>query len=88
MFDGRHCTQKDYALLVDETDKIIQSISNGYFDIDNYIKFIGRFDVDVADTLRYKVSNKDLSPSEMIKTINKYIDELKQQVLVDIREHN
>ncbi len=88
MFDGRHCTQKDYSLLVDETDKIIQSISNGYFDIDNYVKFIARFDIDVADALKYKLSKIDISPSEMINVINKYIDELKQQVLVDIKEHN
>ena len=92
MFDNRHCTTSDYSLLVKETDRIISIISDVNVNIEkgleNYIRFIARFDNDVADTLKYKLINKDISPSMMVSIINKHIDELKQQVLVDIREHN
>ena len=92
MFDGRHCTTSDYSLLVKETKRIISIISdvNGNIEkgLENYIKLISRFDMDISDRLMYSLSSKDISRSSMVDIINKYIGELKQQVLVDIREHN
>lgn len=92
MFDNRHCIEADYVLLDKETNKIIKSILNNSKslkdDLNAYLKLVSRFDLGISEKLTYRLSKENLSPNEMVNIINQYIDTLKQQVLVDIREHN
>lgn len=92
MFDGRHCVEADYALLNKETDKIIKILLSGdktpEKELNDYLRLISRFDLEISESLKYKLSINNLTPSQMVNIINQYIDVLKQQVLVDIREHN
>lgn len=87
MFDGRHCTQKDLDLLIRKTKEIIFSISNGDLSkLDVYFSFVARFDKDIEATLSSQIRNaKD--NSSIIQIINRNINELKQNVIVDINEH-
>ena len=91
MFDNRHCIESDYVLLVKETDKIINIILNDSktteSDLNKYLKLVARFDKDTAETLAYKLSMQNLNGIQKVEIINKYIDVLKQQILVDIQEH-
>ena len=91
MFDSWHCIESDYVLLVKETDKIINIILNNSktieSDLNKYLKLIARFDKDTAETLAYKLSVQNLNGVQKVEIINKYINVLKQQVLVDIQEH-
>ena len=87
MFDGRHCTQKDLNLLSRKTKEIIFSISNGDLsNLDVYISFIARFDKDIEATLRSQIRNAKDNLA-IIQIINRNINELKQNVIVDINEH-
>ena len=87
MFDGRHCTKEDLDLLVNNTNKVLDTLSEGdKSGLDNFLKLIDRFDVEVSRRIRYQI--KDVDDSEKIKRIIiNNIDELKQNVLVDINEH-
>lgn len=92
MFDNRHCIEADYSLLNKETDKIIKTILTNpktlKSDIDRYLKLIARFDIDTSEVLTRKLLKENITPFQMVDILNQYIDILKQQVLVDIREHN
>ena len=92
MFDNRHCIEADYSLLNKETDKIIKTILTNpktlKNDIDGYLRLIARFDIDISEILTRKLLKENITPSQMVDILNQYIDILKQQVLVDIREHN
>ena len=92
MFDNRHCVENDYALLVKETDNIIKDVLNNSIslrsDLNKYLSFIARFDKQISDKLTFELSRDGLTNLEMAEIINKNIDVLKQQVLVDIQEHN
>ena len=90
MFDGRHCVENDYRLLVNETNKILELLKS---DIDpyqallKYIEFIANFDEEIASKIRFHLNKDNPDKTKMIDVINRYIDELKQNVIVDIKEH-
>lgn len=92
MFDNRHCVESDYTSLVKETDNIIKIVLNNPTslrnDLDKYLSFIARFDKQISDKLKYELSRDGLTNLETVEIISKNIDVLKQQVLVDIQEHN
>ena len=92
MYQGRHCTREDYALLVDETDEIIELLHTGGDDLiselESYFDLIAEFDEDIANKMRFHLSKDDLDVSKTIEIINRYIGELSQNVIVDINEHN
>ena len=90
MFSGRHCVENDYRLLVNETDKILKilnSDTNPYQTLLKYIEFISNFDEEIASKIRFHLNKDNLDKTKMINVINRYIDELKQNVIVDIKEH-
>ena len=91
MFDGRHCIEADYALLNKETDKIIRivltNLESCKTELNKYLKLVARFDIETSEMLSFKLSSKNMTAEQIVATINKYIDILKQQVLVDINEH-
>lgn len=94
MFDGRHCTKKDLDLLVEETNKIMAFLEKeGTFadisemsEIKNYLGIIARFDTEVAERMQTRIK-----PTNDINKIKKVIEDnvstLKQNVIVDIYEH-
>ncbi len=84
MFDGRHCTYKDLELLRKETFKIKSNL-NSPKEIEKYLKLVERFDFDIANKISREIKNQ---PSEMILSIiNKNIELLEQNIIVDINEH-
>ena len=79
MFDERHCTKQDLILITEETDKIKQIISdkdNHSDELNRYLELVARFDIKIAN----KISRNP-------KQLNAYIDELIQNIIVDMNEH-
>ena len=84
MFDGRHCTNKDLDFLLKETKKVKAGASS--FELENYLKLIERFDKEIADRLRIDIERSS-KEENVIKAIDKNINELIQNIIVDINEH-
>ena len=90
MFDGRHCTNKDLDLLIKETNQIKRKIlqnSQKNEELQSFLALINRFDSQIAGQLKIDISGCERDCARIVHTIDKYIDELKRNVLVDIYEH-
>lgn len=93
MFDGRHCTKRDLDLLVKETNKIKLSIaknsenSGKNEDLQRFFLFLSRFDTSIAEELEQQINASNDNYESIIKSIDIKVDELKQNVIVDIYEH-
>ena len=93
MFDGRHCTKRDLDLLVKETNKIKLSIaknsenSGKNEDLQRFFFFLSRFDTSIAGELEQQINASNDNYESIIKAIDIKVDELKQNVIVDIYEH-
>ena len=85
MFDGRHCTYKDLELLRKETQKVKESLSDE-LEIEKYLKTIERFDKDIAEKMRLKITNSN--PEMALKIIEQNVEILERNIIVDINEHN
>ena len=93
MIDGRHCTEKDLDVLVKETSKVKLSIAkNGDIkeknaELQRFLAFLRRFDVQIADSLKTQIESSNNDYGLISQLIDRSVDELKQNVLVDIYEH-
>lgn len=88
MFDGRHCTKADLILLEKETKCILDEISRkNAAKLAQFIKFIARYDDDIADKMSRQIMFADGDISKIQTIINQSVDTLKQCVIVDIYEH-
>ena len=93
MFDGRHCTERDLNMLVKETNKIKLSIaknsenSGKNEDLQRFFLFLSRFDTSIAKELEQQINASNDNYESIIKAIDIKVDELKQNVIVDIYEH-
>ena len=93
MFDGRHCTKRDLDLLVKETNKIKLSIaknsenSGKNEDLQRFFLFLSRFDTSIAEELEQQINASNDNYESIIKAIDIKVAELKQNVIVDIYEH-
>ena len=93
MFDGRHCTNRDLDLLVKETNKIKLSIaknsenSGKNEDLQRFFLFLSRFDTSIAEELEQQINASNDNYESIIKAIDIKVHELKQNVIVDIYEH-
>ena len=96
MFDGRHCTKEDLDLLTRETKNIkIFILDNSHeekecvisYQIKRYLSIIGRFDNDIMCKLEMKIEIAKNDYEKIIRIIDEYYDILKQNVIVDINEH-
>lgn len=85
MIDGRHCKKEDLSLLTKMTNEIKQSLSIDA--IDQYIKFISRFDDEIATNIKYQIRQVNNDIDEIKKIIETNFEILKQNVIVDIYEH-
>lgn len=92
MFDGRHCTKEDLVQLIKETNRIKLFISQRDEDLDRlikrYLSFIERFDADIASRMSREISSVSGDCDKTTDIINKNVELLEQNVLVDINEHN
>ena len=91
MYKGRHCVESDYYLLVKETDKILLLLKDEEVEVLpsllKYIEFISDFDEDIASKIRFHLDKNNINRSTMIDVITRNVDELKQNVIVDLKEH-
>ena len=89
MFDNRHCTQKDLDNLIDKTNKVLLCLKNdAKVDkrINAYIEYVSRFDSEIAFMMKKEIQSLE-SNQEKAEAIKRNVDKLKQNILVDIYEH-
>ena len=91
MYQGRHCNINDYQLLERTSKEFLSFINRDNIDLNQihrYLKIFSDFDFDISSKIRMYLNklntDKDLNLSKIIALIN----ELKNNVLVDIKEHN
>ena len=93
MFDGRHCTQKDLDLLIKETNRVESILkknkekSEKIVELQRFLQFLRRFDEQIANNLKAQIDRANSDESEIIRAIESNVQELKQNVIVDIYEH-
>ena len=93
MFDGRHCTERDLNMLVKETNKIKLFIAKNSenkeknAELQRFFLFLSRFDTSIAEELEQQINASNDNYESIIKAIDIKVDELKQNVIVDIYEH-
>ena len=89
MFDGRHCTKQDLDRLISETNKVKQNIEKAQkiVDLQGFLTFLARFDEDISRRLANAITHADADCERILKAIDSYVDELKQNIIVDIYEH-
>ena len=91
MYQGRHCTSSDYQLLEQLSQEFLNLLNRDNFNIDEldyYISTFSDFDFDLSSKIRIYLNKIDDDRSGVINKITHLLDELKNNVLVDIREHN
>ena len=93
MFDGRHCTEKDLKNLIKETNKINSVLSKNIenseknAELQRFLQFLRRFDSNIADNLERQIAYRNEDYSAIKKDIDMAVNELKQNIAVDIFEH-
>lgn len=93
MFDGRHCTQKDLDLLIKETNRVESILkknkekSEKIVELQRFLQFLRRFDEQITNNLKAQIDRANSDESEIIRAIESNVQELKQNVIVDIYEH-
>ena len=87
MYKGRHCISSDYQLLEKISQEFLLKINRDIFDIKDVQKYLNTFsdfDFDIASKIRFNLEKSEVNKHKIIDLLN----ELKSNVLVDIREHN
>lgn len=93
MIDGRHCTDKDLELLLKETSNITNFLFKNHKndekneELQRFLQFLRRFDEVIADSLNGQIQALNGEYEKIISAIRKAVDELKQNVIIDIYEH-
>ena len=91
MYKGRHCVPSDYQLLEKYSREFLNKNNWDNLsktEISNFVNFIKDFDDDIAFKVRMHLGKSGVDSIAKKKKIIDLIDELKNNVLVDIREHN
>ena len=87
MYKGRHCIPSDYQILEIVSQEFLLKINRDNFDIEDVEKYLhtfSDFDFDIASKIRFNLEKSEVNKHKIVDLI----DELKSNVLVDIREHN
>lgn len=88
MFDGRHCTQEDLTLLMNETKKVKNAVfQQNMAYLPSFLRFVARFDEDISNRLRLSIDSSSGDVKKIISLIDQYNETLIQNVIVDINEH-
>ena len=91
MYQGRHCVYSDYQLLENISKEFLSIINWDNFNInevENYLDTFSDFDFEISSKIRMHLEKISTDRSGAIAKITYLLEELKNNVLVDIREHN
>lgn len=91
MYQGRHCSINDYQLLETISKDFLSFINRDNIDLnqhDRYLKIFSDFDFDISSKIRKCLEKLSTDKDKYLSKITNLLDELKNNVLVDIREHN
>lgn len=91
MYLGRHCSINDYQLLETISKDFLSFINRDNIDLnqlDRYLKIFSDFDFDISSKIRMCLEKLSTDKDKYLSKITNLLDELKNNVLVDIREHN
>lgn len=91
MYQGRHCSYNDYQLFEKISNEFLLLINRDNFDsyeLDNYLSTLGDFDLDISSKIRINLEKMKIDKERAIIKIKSLLEELKNNVLVDIREHS
>lgn len=100
MIDGRHCNKKDLQLFLSKSSEFQTYLASNEQNIRNsgiesiekelsiFLKFVARFDKDLADEMNRKIVMSGNNYEKIMLIFNHSIDTLKQNIIVDIYEHN
>ena len=91
MYQGRHCNINDYQLLERTSKEFLLVINRDNLDLkdlNSYLKIFSAFDFDISSKIRMCLEKLNTDKDKYLSKITNLLDELKNNVLVDIREHN
>ena len=91
MYLGCHCNINDYQLLENCSKDFILAINRDKFELNEveiYLNTFEDFDFEISSKIRMYLNKLNVDRSKAISQINTLLEELKNNVLVDIREHN
>ncbi len=92
MYLCRHCSREDF----DRLDSMIQTFfSLEEKDLDKAIEYcrsilkeIENYDEDIARRLSFYLASVSLSKEQKVEKLASYLEELRQNVLIDVYEHS
>ena len=91
MYKGRHCIESDYYLLEINIRDFLSVIKRDNFtlkEVEKYLNTFSDYDSDIFLKLRTYLEKISLDKEKYLIRITNLLEELKSNVLVDIREHN
>ena len=91
MYQGRHCTYSDYQLFENLSLKLLDVINRDNFelnDIECYLNTFSDFDSSISSKIRINLEKISVDKSLVMSKVKSLLEELKTNILVDIREHN
>ena len=91
MYQGRHCNINDYQYLERTSKEFLLVISRDNLDLkdlNSYLKIFSDFDLDISSKIRMHLEKLSTDKDKYLSKITYLLDELKNNVSVDIREHN
>ena len=91
MYLGRHCNINDYQYLERTSKEFLLAINRDKLELNEvelYLNTFEDFDFEISSKIRMYLNKLNVDRSKAISQINTLLEELKNNVLVDIREHN
>lgn len=91
MYQGRHCNINDYQYLERSSKEFLLVVNRDNIDLnqlDRYLKIFSDFDFDISSKIRMCLEKLSTDKDKYLSKITNLLDELKNNVLVDIKEHN
>ena len=91
MYKDRHCSYSDYQLLENSSKDFMLIINRDNLDlkeVEYYLDTFSDFDFEIASKIRTYLNKINTDRSGVINKITELLEELRNNVLVDIQEHN
>ena len=91
MYLGRHCNKNDYLYLERISKEFLILINRDNYDIEltkSYLKAFSDFDFEISTKICIYLDKISIDKDKYLNKIVALLEELKTNVLVDIREHN
>lgn len=91
MYLDRHCNINDYQYLERTSKEFLSFINRDNIDLNQlnrYLKIFSNFDFDISSKIRMCLEKLSTDKDKYLSKITNLLDELKNNVLVDINEHN